>query len=263
MYENPTALPLLFTAPDAALQAQADGLAASSFAWQNQLYTALGGNGTLLQPADATLQDASGAPLPLESPLLPGSVYTLTATEDGLYYALIEAPLYDLPFFINNQEMGRYFSADHSGVINLGALKKGQTVTLHFGQTEGIAVQSAQFAYLNPAALRAFTTKKQQTDGNFTLQDGHVSGSITAQKGETTLFTSIPYDAGWSATVNGHNVTPSKVMGSFLALPLQQGPNTITLRFQAAHTTAGWLLTSLSAAFAGILLWRRKIKKAA
>lgn len=71
-----------------------------------------------------------------------------------------------------------------------------------------------------------------------------LSGSITLRK-KKLLFFSIPYDKGWTATVDGIKVKPLRVNIGFMGLPLDPGKHEITLEYKQPYLAAG---TNISAA---------------
>ena len=62
------------------------------------------------------------------------------------------------------------------------------------------------------------------------FSNGQVSASFDAQRDET-LLVSIPYEKGWSATVNGHNVPVHELYGGLLGIDVSEGTNDIELHY--------------------------------
>jgi uncharacterized membrane protein YfhO len=68
-----------------------------------------------------------------------------------------------------------------------------------------------------------------------------VLGSVKAREGDV-LFTSIPYDEGWSVRVNGKKVEMKKFADSLIAVPLNAGENKVQMTYTAKGFTAGvWI----------------------
>ncbi len=63
---------------------------------------------------------------------------------------------------------------------------------------------------------------------------------------ETLVFFSIPYDKGWSATVNGKAVDIEKVNVGFMAVPVGEGESEIVFTYKTPGLTLG-IIVSLSA----------------
>lgn len=65
-----------------------------------------------------------------------------------------------------------------------------------------------------------------------------VLGSVKAREGDV-LFTSIPYDEGWSVRVNGKKVELKKFADSLIAIPLNAGENRVEMTYTADGFTIG------------------------
>ena len=61
----------------------------------------------------------------------------------------------------------------------------------------------------------------------------------------------VPYDRGFTARVNGKAVAVSQVNDGFLAIPLEEGENTIEISF----LPAGMKLGAAAALLGAVLLW--------
>lgn len=62
------------------------------------------------------------------------------------------------------------------------------------------------------------------------FSNGQVSATFDAQHDETLLI-SIPYEKGWSATVNGHEVPVHELYGGLLGIDVTAGTNDIELHY--------------------------------
>lgn len=76
---------------------------------------------------------------------------------------------------------------------------------------------------------------------------------------ENLVFYSVPYDAGWSATVNGEPAEIEKVDVGFMAVRAPAGHNVIRFTYTTPGLYAGIVLTlgGLLALIAYLLLWRK------
>ena len=87
---------------------------------------------------------------------------------------------------------------------------------------------------------------------------------------DTTRFqyewrATIPYDTGWTVTVDGEVVTPEKFGDAFIALPLTTGSHTLTFSYLPDGITEGTILTFSSLAilialYLITLFWNRHKK---
>ena len=67
--------------------------------------------------------------------------------------------------------------------------------------------------------------------------------SAITLKRDNLVFFSIPYDEGWSATVNGKPVEIEKVNVGFMAVPAEAGDNTIEFTYKTPGLNAGFFIT--------------------
>ena len=76
-----------------------------------------------------------------------------------------------------------------------------------------------------------------------------VSGTATAQADGEYLFLSLPYDKGYTATVNGQTVPIRRVFDAWMAIPLTEGENAITLRYRPQGFAAGAVMAAAGIVF--------------
>ncbi len=238
---NPYALPMAFTIEPYDGEYQQD---ASPFAFQNWFYQQLGGEGDILNAVSkAELYTDTGERVPLDSVVEPGGMYTMTADQSGYHYAWFKAETLLLPIVVNGEEQGLYFAPDNQGVVDLGWLQAGDTVTVSWLHSQPIEIDQAEFVCLDTQKMPELVAFANSGSGELNISDGLLEGSVTAEDGREVLYTSIAYDAGWTAVVNGEQVEPIRFAENLLAVPLQSGENIIQLRYQAPGSTTGIVIT--------------------
>lgn len=149
-------------------------------------------------------------------------------------------------------------------LIKLGDFKKGQRITCHFAATYAVALYKTQVMVLRQttfnqllADLRRQKLTIHTVNSRFqTKLTGQVQG--TQQKSE--LFLSMPYDAGWQATVNGKRVQPHRLLNGLMGLPIQAGNNQVTLTYRVPGGRLGLGISAGSLIGFGLVdgLWWRK-----
>ncbi len=92
-------------------------------------------------------------------------------------------------------------------------------------------------------------------------KNGEIRGVVNATEDRPVLFTSIPYEKGWQAYVDG---VPEKVLasvnGSFIALALTPGPHEILLSFEPPYQLISTAITSVCLLL-WLLIWLKSVKK--
>lgn len=77
--------------------------------------------------------------------------------------------------------------------------------------------------------------------------DGYVKGTVDVPTEKTVLFTSIPYDEGWTAYVDGAEWETIAVVGdAFMALELEPGHHEVEFTYEAPGVKEGILVSSVS-----------------
>ena len=91
--------------------------------------------------------------------------------------------------------------------------------------------------------LAADCTKLAQNSAkNFAYTDTGFKAQIDADK-DTLAFFSVPFEAGWSATVNGKKVDIEKVNVGFMAVPVNAGQNKIKFTYTTPGLYNGIIIT--------------------
>ncbi len=115
-------------------------------------------------------------------------------------------------------------------------------------QTEEIVVPDS------PPPIYALTDERLTADC-ISLQNNAVESFETDNKGftatitrekESLLFFSIPYDEGWSATVNGKKVEIERVNKGFMAVQIPEGSSTIRFDYTTPYLLEGMGITIIS-----------------
>ncbi len=110
-----------------------------------------------------------------------------------------------------------------------------------------------------PADSRSYSTSEEQylaycrehakeACENFEYDADHFSGDITLATPKLVFF-SVPYDDGWTATVNGKPVIVERVSNGFMAVRCEAGENEIVFSYETPGLKAGLFIT-----LGGILL---------
>ena len=127
-------------------------------------------------------------------------------------------------------------------------------VSLLSGSTKPISISCATVA----AASLDSTTRKLK---DFSLTDisyrsDSISGMIPLPSDSCILFT-IPYDEGWTATVDGQKAETVMAYGALLAVPATPGTHQIDLSYSPPGFEAGILVTIGSVLlFAGMIVYK-------
>lgn len=77
--------------------------------------------------------------------------------------------------------------------------------------------------------------------------DGYLKGNVTVSEDKTVLFTSIPYDIGWTVKVDGEIAEPQYVVeAAFIALELEPGYHELEFEYEAPGVKEGMIVSGVS-----------------
>lgn len=148
---------------------------------------------------------------------------------------------------------GQFFVGDNYSILNLGKYSKDQSlrVRITIANDEKEAFWKDQLFYTFD--YDTFTNDCQQLKTrsfNVTkFEDTYLEGTVNAEANNQVLFTTIPYENGWTIKVNGKKVEPLKSLNSLITIPLEPGENKITMKFLPDYFVFSIIITGC-----GILL---------
>ncbi len=95
------------------------------------------------------------------------------------------------------------------------------------------------------------------------FEDTHIKGRVTA-KSDCLLYTSIPYDKGWTIIVDGEELSEDKIVqfgGGLLAAKLEKGNHDIEFVFHARGFKAGVIISAFTALILILLIIVKKLRE--
>ena len=154
------------------------------------------------------------------------------------------------------------FDAGETVTVSIVPTAKGQTTVDKHGRVVG--TKEALFDAPIEAAIKAETLDVDEMktllgkldSAGFSLKsfsNGQVSATFDAQRDETLLI-SIPYEKGWSATVNGHEVPVHELYGGLLGIDVTAGTNDIELHYMTPGLIPSAIISIASVA--AFCAWR-------
>lgn len=182
-----------------------------------------------------------------------GSTVTIPIEKNTRLYTYITTSLDEVVIRVYDKEHSLVRSTtkdglDHKQIIDVGQVQEGYSVEVAPYGTESEQITSLQlYAYgLNQKRLKAVYEKLNEHGFTASYDDTHVKGTIQAEK-DGYLFTSIPYDKGWSAYVDGKKVTAKSFKNALLMIPITAGSHSIRLEYEPQGLKLGIVvsLTSL------------------
>ena len=143
-------------------------------------------------------------------------------------------------------------------IIDMGRLAEGTEVRVNINSSSTCS-GNIFLAEMDGEALNAAVSVLGQSQWNVTeYGDGHFKGSISAAE-DCVMFTSIPYNDGWTATVDGKRADTVRIGDALLGIYLTSGSHEVELNYHTGGFPLGIILTI--AGIALLVLWclRRRI----
>ncbi|MDE6732950.1 MAG: YfhO family protein [Oscillospiraceae bacterium] len=191
--------------------------------------------------------------------------YLVTAPQSGKFYVYFPT-LYEreCKLLVNDNYIKNYFENENHSIAYLGEFERGETfeVKLELYKNE-VFFEHPIFCFIDEDALESFNTKiRSMNENTIVTRTGKAALSISVESAEDrALFTTIPFEEGWTATVDGK---PEQILNSasrtFLCLHVPSGSHTIELKFKPAGMKTGLILTACGAVLFALMIVISKIK---
>lgn len=149
--------------------------------------------------------------------------------------------------FINGKSKGYVFAAGESNnTIYVGTFNKGETVEIKLVlKYTTLKIEKKFICYLDMPIFEEAIESLKQNQFNVTYYDStNVKGTVNVTD-KNILFTSIPYDKGWSIKVDGVDYPIEKFANALIYITLPQGNHTIEMKYIPQGLTSG-IIVSIS-----------------
>ncbi len=129
---------------------------------------------------------------------------------------------------------GQYFEVHNYCIISLGTHPVGTQISMRLtvdNPHNATIIKQPYFYYFNRDVFQASIDTLK--DGQLIVEehtDRYIKGTVTASEGEV-LFTSIPYQDGWTVKVDGKRVDPVEALSAMMAVELTPGTHTVTFSY--------------------------------
>ena len=182
-----------------------------------------------------------------------GKKLSFTADATGDYYVYVTNKKVKEVSVTIGEHSDSFDNVDRGYFLELGWITKGQQVNME-SRNDGNPTLQAEVWRFNPDALAAvYETMNANPITLTSWTDTSLKGTITAD-GAGVMYTSIPYDKGWTIQVDGLKVTPRKLFDTFLAIDLSEGEHEITMTYEPEGLRTGAWITGASAAILGLIV---------
>ncbi|MBQ3049637.1 MAG: YfhO family protein [Oscillospiraceae bacterium] len=190
--------------------------------------------------------------------------YTIDVTgHQSLYFDCFDIPSNKLTEKINDsfsvtvngaQISASYPTQSQNGMLFLGEFED-ETVKIELKLLKNVSVKSFGVFGLDMALLGDI--EQNLVSGTLTTEKSSISGSFTAEENGWLLI-QIPFDEGFTAMVNGEPADISRALGTFMAVPVSAGENTVSLCYFPSGMKLAIILFAIGCAAAVCLRFSKK-----
>ncbi len=196
------------------------------------------------------------------APRMPGWVYYATQNGYDIWenqYALPMGFSYDY-YYTRTQYDQLYENNRHLLLLKALVLSDEQIQT--YGDVLQSGAQDGQFSFTESAYFEDCLARRAMACTDFAYDSYGFSAKFTAEK-DRLVFFSVPYESGWSATVNGEPAQIEQVNVGFMAVKVPAGENEIRFSYQTPGLKAGAIVSAGAAVVltAYVLLARRLLPR--
>ena len=187
-----------------------------------------------------------------------------TVGRDGEYFLNSRANyMENLDYYLNGELLAD--GRNHGQIFCLGNLKTGDEVTLVMSFNERYSKDGTISMYMTLIDKSALTQMRAYLEKSkmkmLVMEEDYVKGEVNLDE-DQMLFTTIPYDEGWSAYVDGKAVKVKKMAGTFIGLEMEPGQHTVEFRYVPEGLKLGAIISIISwIAYIVLFIFIRKRKK--
>ena len=132
----------------------------------------------------------------------------------------------------------------HRQIVHIGEVPAGCEVIV--STTDNVSsLQLYAYAFHEKVCELALNTLASEGLSIEKFDDTYIKGKINATK-DGLMYTSIIYDRGWTAYIDGKEVEITSINDALLAVPVSAGSHTIELKYSPTNLTLGLIITFVS-----------------
>lgn len=202
---------------------------------QNDLCQALG-NDAVLQWIDSNTS---------------GKNCTFTPDLDGYYYVYVTNKKVKSVKAAVPSGSKTFNNTDRGYLLELGSLVAGNQITLT-SQTDGQDMKCEVYRFSDEAMISLYEKLNKTPLKLTSWEDTKLAGTVNASE-RGVLFTSIPYETGWTVKIDGEEAETEKIFEAFLSVDIPEGEHEITFEYFPAGLKPGIIITLASIAILAML----------
>ncbi len=188
------------------------------------------------------------------------SSYTFTAPQSGYYYGVLTDLSVENIRAVLPDGSTTFSNTNRDFILDLGYLESGEQATLTSSDGNSELVSVNVYRLLQNEFIDAIGQLNAEGLVVDSYNETEINAHISVQE-DGILFTSIPYEEGWTVYVDGHAVTAEAYAGAFLSVSLTAGEHTVNMRYSPAGLTEGAIISLASLLILLIIIAVHVIRK--
>lgn len=149
--------------------------------------------------------------------------------------------------YVNNElvKINDYYS---SGIFKIKNKNEAEILKLRLESTfkSDFVFTPSVYCFEDDLIIEAINELKKNQLEIINMDKTYIKGRINVDGEKSVLFTSIPYEKGWTILVDGKKVDYYSAFDSFIALDLQEGVHEIEFNFTPPYLKVGALISFVS-----------------
>ena len=155
----------------------------------------------------------------------------------------------NIKMYLNGEEYHFLNNYQATQLVNIASQSQGKSIEfkIEVNTDEEYTFTGVRLAKTYRSVANQFIQERQNQAIQLTHWDNsHIRGTVTITDDSSVMFTSIPYDKGWTVKVDGKVVETRKIWNSLLGFEISSGEHTIELSFVPEGWKIGVLISIVS-----------------
>ncbi|MGN0383588.1 MAG: YfhO family protein [Eubacterium sp.] len=180
-----------------------------------------------------------------------GAVYTINVAHDSdVYFYVASSDIEEIYAYIYDEnnvliDQMSFNNTDHQYICHVGNVTAGSYVVVKPADNEIGSMQLYAYEFDTDAFIDLYNKLADESYEIDTFKDTYIKGTVTANE-DGLLYTSIPYDEGWSVYVDGEKCELNSIKGALIAVNVSQGTHTIEFKYFPQGLLLGIIISSVS-----------------
>lgn len=181
--------------------------------------------------------------------------FTVQAEDNNPVYMFLKSDEYESGTVSSNQVRVsingvRKFTAFDSRNYNveyIGTFNNGEDIIIDINlNTNKLYLKELQIYSCDVNEFEeVYNNLKENIISDTDYRDGYVKGTINVSNEKNLLYTSIPYDEGWSVTVDGKKVDYLNILNGLIGIELDEGEHIIEFKYRVSGLIIGSIISIL------------------